>query len=221
MACFLDTHRRCQKPIAELFKEVAGYKMLNIATPELQGEALEKLNRAWEGKHLGFINIEKGEREGKNTNLTEVKVIKELVRKLKEAGYKKSEIVVITPYVKQEKLLQKSLKQLLSKERIGTVHKFQGQEALVVIMSTVVQEGDSTSFIDAKPNLLNVAISRAKHLFIMVGSEKALKGTKYFSKALKKLKKEGISMSDRDFLDSPNLSAQRLKDKAEGEKVHS
>lgn len=206
MACFLDTHRRCQKPIAELFKEVAGYQMLNIATPKLKGKDLEKLQKAWKGFHLGFINVPKGERVEKNTNLTEAKVIKELVKRLQKAGYDKSEIIVITPYVKQEKLLQKELQRLLPKGKIGTVHKFQGQEALVVIMSTVVQENDSISFIDAKPNLLNVAISRAKHLFIMVGSKKILSRTKYFSRAIKKIEKEGIYQSYTNFLTNSNLS---------------
>jgi len=206
MACFLDTHRRCQKPIAELFKEVTGYKMLNIATPNLEGKALEKLKKAWEGRHLGFINIPKGKKVEKNTNLTEVEVVKKLVEHLQEAGYEKNEIIVITPYVKQEKLLQKELRTLLHKSRIGTVHKFQGQEALAVIMSTVVQEGDSTGFIDAKPNLINVAVSRAKHLFIMVGSEKVLKRTNYFSRAVEKIKKEGICKSDSDFLNNSDFS---------------
>jgi DNA polymerase III delta prime subunit len=207
MACFLDTHRRCQKPIAKLFKEVAGYEMLNIATPELKGEALEKLIRAWEGVHLGFIDIQKGKRSEKNTNLTEAEVIEELVKHLQKSGYRENEIIVITPYVKQEKLLQKKLKELLPKGKIGTVHKFQGQEALVVIMSTVVQEGDSTSFIDAKPNLLNVAISRAKHLFIMVGSKEVLKNTNYFGRALKKIEREGICKLDKDFLNNFNPSS--------------
>ncbi|NIA12406.1 MAG: ATP-binding domain-containing protein [Nitrospiraceae bacterium] len=111
----------------------------------------------------------------KNTNLIEVKVIKDLVGELIELGYSNDEIIVITQFVKQERLLQKKLKGALKAKKIGTIHKFQGQEAPVVIMSTVVQGNDSTTFIGVKPNLLNVAISRAKRLFIMVGSSKKLK----------------------------------------------
>ncbi|NIA12407.1 MAG: hypothetical protein GWP10_22500 [Nitrospiraceae bacterium] len=58
-ACFLDVHRRCQKPVAELFKAVAGYEKLKIATPPLEGENLERL-REMGGNHLIFVDVPKG-----------------------------------------------------------------------------------------------------------------------------------------------------------------
>ncbi|OMH41078.1 AAA domain-containing protein [Desulfurobacterium indicum] len=189
-ACFLDAHRRCQEPIAKLFKVVAGYERLEIATPSLKGKDLERLNKVG-GSHLVFVDVLKGKSTEKNTNLIEAKVVKCLVEELINTGYSNDKIIVITPFVKQEKLLQKELKGLLESKKIGTVHKFQGQEAPVVIMSTVVQKNDSTTFIDAKPNLLNVAISRAKHLFIMVGNSKRLKDTNYFGKALEFIRDNG------------------------------
>jgi len=79
-------------------------------------------------------------------------------------------ILVVAPYNMQVNLL----KQTLPKDaRIGTVDKFQGQEAEVVIISMTTSNGDTLprhlSFLYSK-NRLNVALSRAKCLAILVAS---------------------------------------------------
>ena len=66
------------------------------------------------------------------------------------------------------------LKQVLGEDaRVGTVDKFQGQEAEVVIISMATSSGDemprNTDFLFSK-NRLNVAISRAKCLAILNAS---------------------------------------------------
>lgn len=50
---------------------------------------------------------------------------------------------------------------------VATVHKFQGREKDAIVMSTV--DDTITEFSD-DPNLLNVAISRAKQKFCLVVS---------------------------------------------------
>jgi superfamily I DNA and/or RNA helicase len=56
-------------------------------------------------------------------------------------------------------------------EKIGTVHKFQGAQFEVILFSPVIHSSkNSSSFINRKPNLLNVAVSRAKQQFIVVGN---------------------------------------------------
>ena len=65
------------------------------------------------------------------------------------------------------------LKQRLPGARIGTVDKFQGQEAPVVLISMASSTGDASprgmEFLFSK-NRLNVAISRAQSLAIVVAS---------------------------------------------------
>ncbi len=70
------------------------------------------------------------------------------------------------------------LKQYLgSDSRVGTVDKFQGQEAEAVIISMATSSGEdlprNIDFLFSK-NRLNVAISRAKCLAIVVASPKLL-----------------------------------------------
>ena len=59
------------------------------------------------------------------------------------------------------------------KARVSTVDKFQGQEAPIAIFSLTASTGDDAprglDFL-LQPNRLNVAISRAKCLLIIVGS---------------------------------------------------
>jgi uncharacterized protein len=79
-------------------------------------------------------------------------------------------ILVVSPYNMQVNLL----KQVLGDDaRVGTVDKFQGQEAEVVIISMATSSGDemprNIDFLFSK-NRLNVAISRAKCLAILIAS---------------------------------------------------
>jgi len=80
------------------------------------------------------------------------------------------DILVVAPYNAQVSLLGQTLP---DRARVGTVDKFQGQEAPIVIVSL------ATSSLDAIPrgmeflfsrNRLNVAVSRSKALTVIVGS---------------------------------------------------
>jgi uncharacterized protein len=80
------------------------------------------------------------------------------------------DILVITPYNAQIARLRAHLP---SDVPVGTVDKFQGREAAVVIMSLAASTGERaprgvTFLLD--PHRLNVAISRAQLLSIIVGS---------------------------------------------------
>jgi superfamily I DNA and/or RNA helicase len=80
-----------------------------------------------------------------------------------------SDILIIAPYNAQVSELQERL----PGGRIGTVDKFQGQEAPIVIYSIT-----TTSYLDAprgmeflySGNRINVATSRAKAICVLVGS---------------------------------------------------
>ena len=81
---------------------------------------------------------------------------------------------MIAPYNRQVQRLRKALGK---KAEISTVDKFQGREAAVAIFSLTSSTGNDAprglNFL-LEPNRLNVAISRAKCLSIIVGSEDLL-----------------------------------------------
>ena len=87
-----------------------------------------------------------------------VDIVKELVTSYDDIG-------IITPYRDQTKLIRTLLYENgLPPFPVSTVHKFQGRENDVIILSTVSNE--IQEFID-DPHLLNVAVSRAKKKFIL------------------------------------------------------
>jgi predicted RecB family nuclease len=81
----------------------------------------------------------------------------------------RDDILVVTPY----NLQVRRLTQVLPGIRVGTVDKFQGQEAPVVIYSMCASSGDASprgiEFLFSK-NRMNVAISRARTLAVVVGN---------------------------------------------------
>lgn len=73
---------------------------------------------------------------------------------------------IIAPYNNQVNLIKNDIKNI----EVSTVHKFQGREKNVIIISTV---DDNISDFIGNSNILNVAISRAKNklIFIVTGNE--------------------------------------------------
>ncbi len=110
---------------------------------------------------------------------------------LKAAKNRKIESIgIITPYRLQAKLIrlilkdisQKTNEELKKKIKVATVHKFQGSECDIIIFDTVesyrmkyMGPMFSTSEINYAKRFLNVAMTRAKGKFIIVGNYKFLK----------------------------------------------
>jgi predicted RecB family nuclease len=114
----------------------------------------------------------------------EAAVVKDLVDSLLRQGYidKKGKrrpmtldnVLVVAPYNMQVNLLKTLLPQ---GARVGTIDKFQGQEAEAVIVSMTTSSGEylprNIEFLYDK-NRLNVAVSRAKCLAVVVASPELL-----------------------------------------------
>ena len=84
------------------------------------------------------------------------------------------DILVVAPYNVQVNLLRTRLP---NGARVGTVDKFQGQEAPVVIVSMTTSSGDDLprdiAFLFSR-NRMNVAVSRAKCLALVLASPRLL-----------------------------------------------
>ncbi|HAY3883690.1 AAA domain-containing protein [Escherichia coli] len=170
----LDEHRRCQKPIADLFILLAGYRGVYVKT----AAPSERIVRAFEksgGHHLMFYSVE-GHKGGLiNTNTDEVDAIEQLLNKLEDSGYDlTTDVGIVTPYSNQKSLLLRRFARRMNhrqKNCIGTVHQFQGTGFEVIIYSPVIFHPlDKPNFQNDAPNMLNVVVSRARQQFIVVGN---------------------------------------------------
>jgi uncharacterized protein len=85
-----------------------------------------------------------------------------------------SDFMVVTPYNEQVRCLRDALPEAV---RVGTVDKFQGQEAPIVLFSMATSSGADAprnlEFLFSR-NRLNVAVSRARCLAILVASPRLL-----------------------------------------------
>jgi hypothetical protein len=120
-------------------------------------------------------------------------VLLTLLKKLAGAGLNKPDIFTITPFraVAQEIRIQLdcagSPLQDLSvdprqwvKDRVGTIHTFQGREAAAVILvlgAPNASQSKAREWAAGTPNILNVAVSRAKRNLYVIGSVEAWGGT--------------------------------------------
>jgi superfamily I DNA and/or RNA helicase len=182
----LREHFRCQREIIAICDELCRYG-LHVHTP-LQAPSVPL---PFVTQPVSLIDV-RGEQErlgGSWHNAAELAVTLELLQALFDAGVTPEELAVITPYRGQLELLQKQLVRMgvpldwnlelteleqagRSSERgltLGTVHRFQGGERSIVLFSSVVSRRASLPFLDQRENLLNVAISRARHRFIAIG----------------------------------------------------
>jgi uncharacterized protein len=104
----------------------------------------------------------------------EVARIRIEIWRLVRAGMRSSDIKVVAPYNAQVNLLREALP---PEVQVGTVDKFQGQEAEVVFYSMASSSGEdiprSLEFLFSR-NRLNVAISRARCLAYLVCSPRLL-----------------------------------------------
>ena len=95
------------------------------------------------------------------------------------SGTRHEDIGVLTPYRRQ---VDKVAEALQNKIEADTVHKFQGREKEIIIMSTVLDETrngrSGVEFVD-NPQLVNVAVSRAVKRFVLVTNHDMLPASRH------------------------------------------
>jgi very-short-patch-repair endonuclease len=161
--------------------EIVAY--LNAAFYEGQLIAAQDSRRArWpDGYRPGLdwqdVRGRAGREDGGNVNHDEADAIVQLLTgMIRERGFTGS-IAVLSPFNAQVGLLQRRIRATLTEAemhdvRVSTIDRAQGSEADVVLFSTVIAAGvhpGAMTFYERERRRLNVAISRARSLCIVVG----------------------------------------------------
>jgi superfamily I DNA and/or RNA helicase len=132
-------------------------------------------------KAHGILSVSVQHEGNSQSSVEEVQLVQQLIAELKTGTFTNkdgqqnpitdADILVIAPYNMQVNLLKEKLGSTL---KIGTIDKFQGQEAPVVIISMAISDiAESPRGLDfvLDINRLNVAVSRAQALAIIVANE--------------------------------------------------
>lgn len=172
----LRVHRRCARPMFDISNDIAyrGSPMV-FATPE--------------SKPCGLPPSQWIDVTGQETDKVvraELDQLSRLVSELLRSGCSPEEILVVAPFRAVVAAAKKRLRHQIQEERIGTVHTVQGKEAPVVIL--VLGGGErGRDWAATRPNLLNVAVSRAKHRLYVIGDRTDWRRRRYFSTAARHL----------------------------------
>ncbi|QNE14082.1 AAA domain-containing protein [Pseudarthrobacter sp. NBSH8] len=157
----LREHYRCDPAIIDFCnKKFYGGQLVPYTVSDPDNKALIVVRTA-KGNHMR-------QHVGGRTNQREADVIAEEVLQEFCSDTRPEDIGVVTPYRLQ---VDKVAEALVNTIQADTVHKFQGREKEVIIMSTVLDETKNgrfgVEFVD-NPQLVNVAVSRAVKRFILV-----------------------------------------------------
>jgi hypothetical protein len=169
----LREHYRCDPAIIDFCnRKFYGGQLIPYTVSDPESPALAVVRTA-PGNHM------RQHLGGGRTNQREADVIAKDVLERFCSGTRQEDIGVVTPYRRQ---VDKVAEALLNRIQADTVHKFQGREKKIIIMSTVLDEtrdGNSgVDFVDS-PQLVNVAVSRAIKRFVLVTNHDMLPASRH------------------------------------------
>ncbi|XP_037915567.1 uncharacterized protein LOC119654315 isoform X2 [Hermetia illucens] len=138
-------------------------------------------------------------------------VLKELMFfGIKERKVRQEDIGIVSPYKMQCQLIRRELdRRGWYRIETGSVETFQGQEKPIIIASMVRSRVDTPGFLD-NPRRLNVLLTRAQALLILVGNPETLLKIKHWNWVIKYcVENNAISHSMRNLALESNQRIQR------------
>ncbi|OAB35997.1 AAA domain-containing protein [Paenibacillus glacialis] len=168
----LKEHYRCHPKIIEYCNQKYYNGELISFTEEKENDVPLMMYRTAKGNHTREVT--KGVSKGK-FNQREIDIIQEVILNPMVSVTNDSDIGFTTPYRKQ---VEKATMVLSKDTEIDTIHKYQGREKPLMILSTVLDNSASGKmgmrFVN-DPCKINVAVSRAQKQFILVTGEKVFR----------------------------------------------
>lgn len=200
IGCPLRVHRRCMEPMFSVANKIA-YDNLMIQATNCRPSVIEEFV-----KGSKWINVQDSEFDG-NWSLDEGKIALQLLSKIIQSTNSLPSLYIISPFKQVAYNMKKHIKdnassfnnfltlgqnsQLFSwiNKSIGTVHTFQGKQAdvVIVLLGGNPSKPGAINWASRYPNILNVAITRAKNLVFVVGDHKTWSNKAHFDELSMKL----------------------------------
>ncbi len=184
----LRVHRRCEQPMFSISNYIAYNGLMVYGTQHSNSNIGDVLGKST------WINV-KGETTSKWSE-HEGKIAVKILKQLLETGIADPDIFFITPFrmvsyklreiIRNDQWIVDHLSKKVwewANERIGTIHTFQGKEADSVILVLGAPQDSASGarkWAGSMPNLLNVAVTRAKRCLYIIGDHDAWKNEGYF-----------------------------------------
>lgn len=194
----LRVHRRCLEPMFSIVNDTVYDGQMIHGTPawkDLDGFADHHppvCPSAW-------IDVRSDEAEGKWVP-AEGDALSQLLAELLAQRIEPSDILVLSPFRAVSDRFKGVISQLDKRFRNeicgirdgiqhGTVHRAQGKEAPVVVfvLGTPPDNNGARQWASDRPNLFNVAVSRARHRIFVIGNLESWRNHQYFSTLAQRL----------------------------------
>jgi hypothetical protein len=185
----LSVHRRCDDPMFEISNEIAYDGLMVDATDPALAEAFaERYPTLPQSK---WIDVRSDTSRG-HWIPAEGEAVDRILAHLGKIGFSFSQVMAIAPFRDVATQLSERARSH-SGLRAGTIHTAQGKEADIVILvlgSEPSREG-ARAWAASRPNLLNVAVSRAKRRLYVIGDREAWMRQRYFDLLADRLPHDG------------------------------
>ena len=196
----LLVHRRCQEPMFGISNKIA-YDGQMVHATELRGTSA--ISTALGSSKWFDIDDDADSKWCP----AEGELVIELLKKIAAAGVTNPDLFIISPF----RIVAQEIRRLLEREtalfsalqidprewgsdRVGTIHTVQGREAdavFLILGAPKASQQGARSWAAGTPNILNVAVSRAKQNLYVVGSHGAWSGvghTRELAAALQRIR---------------------------------
>jgi hypothetical protein len=178
----LRTHRRCDDPMFSIANKIAYSGQMVKAINTNSTESFIG-NSSWfnvSSEHTTLVN--------KHVVKDEIIFLAQRIEELRSSGYQ-GEIYVISPFKSIAAYCEDAFR---GDKRVscGTIHRFQGKEADIVflVLGSDPKSQGARNWASQKPNMLNVALTRAKKRFYVIGNKRLWSSCNYFNTMEKLLK---------------------------------
>lgn len=182
LGCPLVVHRRCMDPMFRIANQVAyNGRMFSKTVPPDPARAFLLPRSVW----FDIRGAEHGDRN--HTVDAQIQAAAQLFVRALAVYHGLPDLYLITPFTSVEQSLRETLDALLQAHlpamsrrdisgwldtHCGTIHTFQGREAseVLLILGCDANSGKSAAlWVGQKPNMINVAVSRAKYRLGVIG----------------------------------------------------
>ncbi|WP_027004885.1 DEAD/DEAH box helicase [Conexibacter woesei] len=177
----LTVHRRCDRPMFDAVNAIAYDDLMIFATPPRPGAMFRAEHPAV--PEAQWLHVADDSRAQGHWIPAEGESLHALLRTLLSDGVPGRDILAVSPFRDVARRLSDLKRRAeLSDMTAGTVHTAQGKEADVVIL---VLGGDpakrgAKAWAARRPNLVNVAVSRARRRLFVIGDREAWSQRPYF-----------------------------------------
>jgi hypothetical protein len=182
----LRAHRRCGEPMFSIANRIA-YNGQMVSVREEDRADIPTGESGW-------IDVATGTSLEGHAVAEEIQVLGDMLQQL---VYFTGRVYVISPFRSVARVCQGKF---YEKGRVtcGTIHTFQGREAEIVflVLGTLSGSVRARNWVAQSPNMLNVAVTRARERLYVIGNRKVWRKHRYFDQLAERL---GVRGSGRLF----------------------